>query len=134
MQRGTGLSDFRKPLASVRLPNIVLRKLQQWPPSLAAWFVCVVLTKATTNRSIDEYKAHDVGRLILRSSFAPCVRVHPRLARNHVLPPSLADPLPAHERLILFPQLRPTLIFIHALREVTYCRRALRPPFPPMNG
>ena len=37
----------------------------------------------------------------------PCVRVTPRLVRSHVLPPSLADPLPTHERLILFPSVAP---------------------------
>ncbi len=37
----------------------------------------------------------------------PCVRVHPRLARWNVLLSRFADPLPTHERLILFPSVAP---------------------------
>jgi hypothetical protein len=47
---------------------------------------------------------------------------------------AMLPPYPPMNGEISFRAVRPTLIFIHALREVTYCRRVLWTPFPPLNG
>ena len=54
----------------------------------------------------------------------PCVRVHPRLARSHVLPPSFAD----GERLILFPSVAPCVRFRQRFTLSHRLRRWLLPP------
>ena len=53
------------------------------------------------------YAAFSFAKSFLRSSFAPYIDFHPRLARWNVLLSRFADPLPTHERLILFPSVAP---------------------------